>query len=394
MVDVLTREGRIARFGVARPGLAERATLLLLLTLAFGWAAADAHASPYSAQSLVQSCCTPFGEKKRIFAEAKAMGARYIRLDVSLEGTFEHWGVEAAQPDWDGVDEVARLARRYGLRVSAVINGTPSHISTCAERRFDYTHCAPADPAQFGAYAARVVARAPDVLRAVEVWNEPEAAWTFQGTPEQYADMLTATYAAVKGRFPRVKVLIGGATSLGSRDWYARALAAGAAGSFDIANVHVRGPVTSLAPTIRRWRRFFRHHGHPGPLWVTEAGYPSDTPAQYDEHYRGGEAAQAAYLRAALPAMVGAGACQVFLIERDAWVSEWGNNPMNTEGLLQLAEHEPFPARRKPAFGVVRRLAANAPPHACGRGRCRARGPCARPTSTRPRARSSSRESR
>jgi polysaccharide biosynthesis protein PslG len=370
------------------------ATLLLLITLAFGWAAAGAHAAPYSAHSLVQSCCTPFAQKKSIFAEAKAMGARYIRLDVSLEGTFEHWGAEAAEPNWKGVDEVARLARRYGLRVAAVINGTPSHISSCEERRLDYTHCAPTDPEQFGEYAARVVARAPDVFRAVEVWNEPEAAWTFQGTPEQYAGMLKATYSAVKRRFPGVKVLIGGATSLGSRDWYARALAAGAAGSFDIANVHVRGPVTGLAPTIRRWRRFFREHGHSGPLWVTEAGYPSDTSAQYDERYRGGEAAQAAYLRDALPAMVGAGACQVFVIERDAWVSEWGNNPMNTEGVVQMAEREPFPARRKPAFGVVRRLAASARPRACGRGRCRAGGPCGRPTSRRARARSSSRESR
>jgi hypothetical protein len=368
--------------------------LLLLLTISLDSGAVSASATPYSAHSMAQSCCTAFAQKKRLFAEAKAMGARYIRLDVSLEGTFEDWGAEAAEPNWNGVDEVARLARRYGLRVSAVINGTPSHISSCEARRLEYTHFAPTDPEQFGEYAARVVARAPDVFQAVEVWNEPDGAWSFDGTPEQYADVLMATYKAVKRRFPRVRVLIGGATSLGSRGWYARALAAGAAGSFDVANVHVRGPVASLAPTIRRWRRFFRQHARPVPLWVTEMGYPSETAAQTDGDYRGGELAQARYLRDALPALVDAGTCQVFVTERDGWASEFGpDSPFNSEGVLEMGEQEPFASRRKPAFDVVRRLAASARPRACGRGRCRTRGPCARPTSRRARARSSSRES-
>ena len=371
------------------------ATLLLLLTITLGWGAASARAAPYSAHSMVQSCCTPFAQKKSLFAEAKAMGARYIRLDVSLEGTFDYWGAEAVEPNWTGVDEVVELARRYRLRVSAVINGTPSHISSCEDRRLEYTHCAPTDPGQFGEYAARVVARAPDVFRAVEVWNEPDGAWSFDGTPEEYADILTATYRAVKPRFPRVKVLIGGATSLGSREWYARALAAGAAESFDVANVHVRGTVASFAPTIRRWRRFFREHARRVPLWVTEMGYPSDTAAQSDARYNGGELAQARYLRDGLPALVDAGACQVFVTERDGWPSEFGpGSAFNSEGVLEMGEQEPFATRRKPAFGVVRRLAASGRPRACGRGRCRAPGPCARPTSRTGRVRSSSPESR
>ena len=66
------------------------ALLSLLLAFALGWGAAGAQAAPYSTHSMVQSCCTPFAQKKTLFAEASAMGARYVRLDVSLEGTFDY----------------------------------------------------------------------------------------------------------------------------------------------------------------------------------------------------------------------------------------------------------------------------------------------------------------
>src|SRR5919108_787613 len=103
----------------------------LLLALAFGWIAANAHAAPYSAHSLVQSCCTPYAQKERMFAEARAMGARYIRLDISLDDVFDVWTAVAPEPRWGGIDEIVGLARRYRLRVLAVMNGTPAHISTC-----------------------------------------------------------------------------------------------------------------------------------------------------------------------------------------------------------------------------------------------------------------------
>jgi hypothetical protein len=331
----------------------------LIVAIACGLCAGGAEAAPYSAHSMVHSCCTPFAQKERMFAEAKAMGARYIRLDVSPDDIFDVWTAAAPEPRWDGVDDIVRLARRYRLPVLAVMNGTPAHISTCKERWPEgHARCATTDPARFGEYVARVVGRAPDVFRTIEVWNEPDGAWSFDGTPEQYADMLSATYAAVEQRFPGVTVLIGGAMSPRSHGWYARVLATGA--SFDVANVHVRGRAAALGPAVRRWRRFFRRHGHPGPLWVTETGYPSDVGAQGDARYHGGEPAQARYLRAALPALVRAGAEQVFVTMRDGWRSEYGaDSPFASEGVLQMAEQEPFATRRKPAFAVVRRLAAS-----------------------------------
>src|SRR5688500_8269246 len=182
----------------------------LLVTAAL-WAcfASAAHAGPLSAHSMLQSCCTPSAQKELMFSEARAMGASYIRVDVGLDAVFDFWAVQAPEPNWRSVDEIAALARRYRIRVLAVVNGTPAHISACRERWPDgHGRCAATDPDRFGAYAARVVARAPDVFRTIEVWNEPDGAWAFEGTPEQYAAMLRATYAEVKRRFPAVTVLL------------------------------------------------------------------------------------------------------------------------------------------------------------------------------------------
>ena len=87
---------------------------------------------------------------------------------------------------------------------------------------------------------------------------------------------------------------------------------------------------------------------------MTEAGYPSDDRFQYDERYRGGEAAQARYLRDALPAMARAGVEHIFVTTRDTWASEFGlESPFASEGIVSLAQDEPYSVRRKPAFDVV-----------------------------------------
>ena len=96
-----------------------------------------------------------------------------------------------------------------------------------------------------------------------------------------------------------------------------------AIGRFDIANVHLRGGARTLAGAVKRWRAFFSRRGFRGQLWVTEHGYPANTPFQYDRSYRGGEAAQAAFLRRSLPALRKAGASQVFVTLRDSWRSEF-----------------------------------------------------------------------
>jgi hypothetical protein len=331
----------------------------LLAAAALCVAAAPAQAAPVSSHAMVYTCCTPPAMKERIFAEAAASGAEFIRVDVELNGIFEAAG-SRERPYWTGLDEIARLAHLHDLRVLGVLLGVPIWLSACPERGADAPRCAARDPAEFGRLAGEVAAHAAGSIDYWQVLNEPDADWAFTGTAEDYARMLSAAHDAIKDRAPGARVVMGGVERPWESRWIERVLAtpgADAASKFDIAAVHLRlrvpGAAANLARPLRSWRELLAHHGFHGPVWVTEHGYPADPAVQRDAAHRGGEAAQASFLRESIPLLAEAGAAQIFVTLRD---NLWGE--YLSEGLVHIDEARPdYPAVRRPAFDVVRRLA-------------------------------------
>jgi hypothetical protein len=118
---------------------------------------------------------------------------------------------------------------------------------------------------------------------------------------------------------------------------------------------------------VQFWKSFFAAYRPAGvPLWITEHGYPADPAYQNDPAYRGGEGAQAAYLRDSLPTLVRAGAARIFVSTRDTWPNEYGtDSPYYSEGVAKVGLSAPYSVRRRPAAGVVRSLSAQWPrvPH-------------------------------
>ena len=327
----------------------------ILAVAAICWLATPAAvaASPVSAHAMVHTCCTPPEMKERIFAEAKALGASYIRVDFELGPIFEDgWGRPAMAPDWRRFDEVLELARRHGLPVLGIVLGTPAYLSTCPQRWPDSGRCGAADPAGYGRLVGELAARAHGVVDHWEIVNEPDGPWAFEGTPEEYAHMLGASYDAIKSRVPGARVAMGGVMEPWKPAWVERVFAtpgAAAARKFDIANLHLRGLAADLPGGLVRWRELLRRHGFGGPAWVTEHGYSSEPALQNDPAFLGGEPAQAAYLKRALLGLAEAGAEQVFVTLRDPVDPAYAG-----EGLVDIEEAPPFPARRKPAFEAVR----------------------------------------
>ena len=159
--------------------------------------------------------------------------------------------------------------------------------------------------------------------------------------------MLAAAYDGIKARSPASRVLLGGVSGLIAKDWLTRVFAttgAAAATKFDIANVHVRGGLGSLTSTMTFWHDFFTSYGRgSAPLWVTEHRFPAGTAYQDDPRYRGGEAAQAAFLRDSLPTLLRAGAAQVLASTRDTWPEEFGaSSPFNSEGVSSVSDDAPY----------------------------------------------------
>ncbi|HET9105430.1 MAG TPA: choice-of-anchor D domain-containing protein [Solirubrobacteraceae bacterium] len=299
---------------------------------------------------------TPAGFMRTMFAQAAALHASDIRLDVAPALIFP---TATGTPDFSGLDMVMSLAREYRLRVLADLITVPSWMSSCPGPDPELAaRCPPDDRAAYGAMIARIVRHADPVITDWEVWNEPDRGEFFGGTPTDYAWMLRTASDAIKGVDASDRVLLGGLTNTAGMRWLDQVFAtpqADAGHAFDIADIHERGGLDTLAGDVSAWRSHLAAAGFTGPLWVTEHGYPADPSSQWDPAYRSGADAQAAYLQASIPTLIDAGAARVFVTERDNL-----GGADASEGLLggdvadpPVADPQVVP---RPAFAAVARL--------------------------------------
>ncbi|MBA3262117.1 MAG: hypothetical protein H0T69_06555 [Thermoleophilaceae bacterium] len=368
-------KGRAQTAGRSLPLRREMSKRLLILFAALGAAlggagparaggSAEVEArTPISSAAQLFTCCTPEALQERMFAEAQASGAEYVRVDVELHGIFDAAG-SRARPDWSHLDRMVELARLHDVKLLGIIRGTPGWLSGCPGSSKG-TICAPRDPAEWGRLAGEVAAHARASIDHWEILNEPDARWAFTGSAEDYARMLSASYDAIKARVPEAQVVFGGVERPREHEWIERVLAtpgADAAHKFDIAAVHLRlrlrNELHELPEWLTSWRALLARHGFHGPIWVTEHGYPADPAFQWDPAYRGadapgGDAAQAALLRDSIRLLARAGAGQIFVTLRDNLFGEF-----LSEGLVHIDEAQPgYPAGRRQSFAAVRDLA-------------------------------------
>jgi hypothetical protein len=156
---------------------------------------------------------------------------------------------------------------------------------------------------------------------------------------------------------PDARIVFGGLQRPRDPAWLERVFAtpgADAIHKFDIANVHLRGPVDLVVNRYREFRAWLGERGFNGPLWVTEHGYAADPAYQTDQAFSGGDPAQAAYLTQSLVGLGEAGAGQVFVTLRDNLEGAYA-----TEGLVHIDDTPDAPATRRASFAAVRRVATN-----------------------------------
>jgi hypothetical protein len=329
-----------------------RHSIACIVASAWLLAAPSAHAEGpvVSSHAMIHTCCAPYELKERIFAESKAVGSSFIRVDFELGAIFHE---EGSSPDWTQVDQVLELSRRYELPVLGIVLDTPQYLSTCPDLPSpERGRCPPTDLEEYGRITGELVARARGTISHWEILNEPDGGWAFFGSPQDYARMLSVTHDAIKARAPEARVVMGGIMNPWSPDWVEQVFATEgteAARKFDIANVHLRGRAEDMPRGLNRWRNTMARHGFTGPIWVTEHDYSADPAYQGDPAYKGGEAEQAAYLQRSLRLLAGAGAEQIFVTIRDEGTADWA-----AVGLTHIEEQPPFAATRRQAFDAVR----------------------------------------
>ncbi|MFP4344493.1 MAG: hypothetical protein ACLFU8_07365 [Anaerolineales bacterium] len=145
-----------------------------------------------------------------------------------------------------------------------------------------------------------------------EIWNEPDLAYFWQGTPEQYAHLLQVSYRAVKDANPDATVLFGGLAYWGNPSFYLDVLDALAAdpesaahnGYFDVMSLHLYADVRLIYDISRDVQNEVTARVGPHPLWLTEAGVriwdederPPDWPGEWPPYYSATGEEAAAYV--------------------------------------------------------------------------------------------------
>jgi hypothetical protein len=322
--------------------------LLWLLPAAAQAAAPPTYGERLGSHSMLYLNSTP-AQQEALFRATSEAGLRYLRMDFAIGMVFRWDGT-----DFSAVERVDDLAARYRVRVLAVITETPWFISGCPEAPFHLlSRCAPAPEheATWRDMVSRVVRRAPNI-RHWELGNEPDDPNTFLGSPSDYTRWASLAAEGIRAAQPRARIATGGFSRLDAR------FISPLLGQFDIANVHLRGPLRVLRRMAVRARAFYRKLGFDGRLWVTETGYPSRPEHQWDPAMRGGDADQARWMLNGPRRLLVGGADVAFVAFRDS--PEFGpDSPYASEGVVVWPElGTGGRALLKPAYWSLFQLAA------------------------------------
>jgi hypothetical protein len=278
--------------------------LLALLCLFWGSPAQAEPLSPALGMHVAQ------GDAAHLQA-AQAAGASFVVVvfswrDIEPVPNFLYWEVP---------DAAMRAARFAGLQVVARLDRPPDWA-------LDPHSPAPWSLDAYAAFVRHVTQRYADELAGVIVWNEPNLALEWNGSPPDpagYTAMLAAAYAAVKSVAPTLPVaaaglaftLDNGLDAVNDLDFLEALYAAGAAAFFDVLATHPYGfgrpPEDPPAPDQLNFRRMelqrarmVAHGDAAKPVWITEMGWRTAAPNPADRWQVVSPARQRTYTLAAL----------------------------------------------------------------------------------------------
>jgi hypothetical protein len=171
------------------------------------------------------------------------------------------------------MDRVLPIIEKNGFQVAGILQWSKK----------GGPHTFPSDALpEWKAYVGDIIRKTKGRVRHWEVWNEPPN-FSQSKSPEDYAKIVAAAYAAAKEADPAVQ--IGLAAQSVNLNFLAQALDAGAAGNFDYVTVHPyeimdmvasgwEAQFMSIVPNIRKLLADKSPTRKDVPVWFTEVGQP------------------------------------------------------------------------------------------------------------------------
>lgn len=235
------------------------------------------------------------------FQAAREAGARWDRPPFDLFGWFV---IEPRKGvfKWMMPDSYIKEAQSYGLHILANIQPfvdwdqklchqdlpkAPGLVEPMGPRPPE-TKGKPCDMEAYASFVRALVERydgdgvddMPGLKYPIKYWevaNEPEMQEPplvfFQGSPEDYLELLKVTYQAIKEADPEAKVVQGGMAGMDDFmvEFWEPILASGGGEYFDIANIHSIDHGEHL--NLPEFKAFLAKHGLEKPIWVTEVEF-------------------------------------------------------------------------------------------------------------------------
>lgn len=205
---------------------------------------------------------------------AKEAGASVLRVALGWDAIEAERGVY----DWSFWDEYFAQADELGLRVIPYVCYTPRWAAVDAGE--NYWRSPPRDSADFRRFMAVVAARYRDRVDSWELWNEPDNAAYWSGSPDEFAALLVAGAAGVRTGDPEAKTVFGGIAT--EPEFVETVLSrAGVTQAIDVINAHSYfetwhpDPLERLPEYLQQVSTLAEEQGEGEPLWLAEAGYSS-----------------------------------------------------------------------------------------------------------------------
>lgn len=228
----------------------------------------------------------------QVEAEIRLMrlaGVQWLRLPLRWNWLEPEPGVYR----WDRVDPVVDRAAGAGLKLLAVLGGTPAWSSGVTARNLAVgVHrdaFAPRSDGAFADYVSHVVQHFRGRVLAYEMFNEPNSPNHWQPSPNaaRFVELLCAGYRAAKRADGHSVVVAGGLNGnglsqgpAGSRDFLETIYAGEGAGCFDVLAIHpFAHPIEQGLDGLQAWvdetRRYMSARQDDRQLWLTEVGWSS-----------------------------------------------------------------------------------------------------------------------
>ena len=203
-------------------------------------------------------------EMEKTALRAQEAGVKWSREDFSWPAIEPR----AGQYEWGFTDQLVACARRHGVTVYAIVASWPDWVKAYTPEGID----------RYAAFLRVLVNRYKDRIKQWEIWNEPNI-FFWQGTKEQYAELLTRSYQAIKETDPGAEVL--GLSTAGIDSKYIQWMIEKSV-PFDALTIHpyrttfedraFLEDLTKVSELVRR------PDGRRRPVWLTELGWATHVP--------------------------------------------------------------------------------------------------------------------